>query len=245
MPRHPHSHHQSYRIPAGNLTTFLIRWFGENKTTITGAGNRTSSPVLRSGCPRLVIQEAWARLTATQLVRASEAAALRTQPAAARALRRRNQQEVTADEESFTTALRHAIRSMASTQVTASSSLHALAAAADAAARAAPHTLNIPGRQRRSPRAESTPEIPPRLRDKDDRHRKTPGHRIPALASHSPRQHHSPRERRNRPASAGPRTVEPRDQPPATRGHQPYLRIIRKRTSGHARNTRPITPQEA
>ena len=57
--------------------------FGEDKTTITGAGNRTSGPVLRSGSPRLVIQEAWAWLTATQLVRASEAAALRSGHAAA------------------------------------------------------------------------------------------------------------------------------------------------------------------
>ena len=147
--------------------TYLTRWsasettFGEDKSTITGAGNRTSGPVLRSGSPRLVIQEAWAWLTATQLVRASEAAALRTEAAAARALRRRNQQDVTADEESFTAALRHAIRSMTSTQVTASSSLHALAAAADAAARAALHTLNIPGRQRHSPRAQKArPKFP-------------------------------------------------------------------------------------
>jgi hypothetical protein len=57
--------------------TYLTRWsasettFGEDKTTITGAGDRTSGPVLRSGSPRLVIQEAWAWLTATQLVRAS------------------------------------------------------------------------------------------------------------------------------------------------------------------------------
>jgi hypothetical protein len=63
--------------------TCLTRWsasettFGEDKSTIAGAGKRTSGPVLRSGSPRLVIQEAWAWLTATQLVRASEAAALR------------------------------------------------------------------------------------------------------------------------------------------------------------------------
>jgi hypothetical protein len=146
---------------------YLTRWsasettFGEDKSTITGAGNRTSGPVLRSGSPRLVIQEAWAWLTATQLVRASEAAALGTEAAAARALRRRNQQEVTADEESFTAALRHAIRSMTSTQVTASSSLHALTAAADASARAALHTLNVPGRQRHSPRAQKArPKFP-------------------------------------------------------------------------------------
>ena len=38
-----------------------------------------SGPVLRSGSPRLVIQEAWAWLAGTQLVRASEAAALRSE----------------------------------------------------------------------------------------------------------------------------------------------------------------------
>jgi hypothetical protein len=43
---------------------------------------------------------------------------------------------------------------MASSQVTATSSLQARAAAADAAARAALHTLNIPGPQRHSPRAQ-------------------------------------------------------------------------------------------
>ena len=45
--------------------TYLTRWsasettFGEDKTTIAGAGNRTSGPVLRSGPPQLVISEAW------------------------------------------------------------------------------------------------------------------------------------------------------------------------------------------
>jgi hypothetical protein len=140
---------------------YLTRWsasettFGEDKTTITGAGNRTSGPVLRSGSPRLAIQEAWAWLTATQLVRASAAAALHGQAADARALRRRpDAGPVTADEESFTAVRHHAIRSMTSSQVTASSSLDAIAAAADAAARAALHTLNIPGRERRSERAQ-------------------------------------------------------------------------------------------
>ena len=140
--------------------TYLTRWsasettFGEDKATITGAGDRTSGPVLRSGSPRLVIQEAWAWLTATQLVRASAAAALRSQTAAARALRRQSHALATADEESFTAVWRHAIRSMTSSQVTASSSLAALAAAAEAAARAALHTLNVPGRQRHSERAQ-------------------------------------------------------------------------------------------
>jgi hypothetical protein len=140
--------------------TYLTRWsasettFGEDKATIAGAGNRTSGPVLRSGSPRLVIQEAWAWLTAAQLVRASAAAALRGEAAAARALRRKDNALVTTDEESFTAVLRHAIRSMTSSQVTASSSLPALAAAADAAARAALHALNIPGRERHSPRTQ-------------------------------------------------------------------------------------------
>jgi Insertion element 4 transposase N-terminal len=147
--------------PAGAVReAYLTRWsasettFGEDKTTIISAGNRTSGPVLRSGTPRLVISEAWAWLTATQLVRASAATALRSRTAAARALRRRDGAPVTADEESFTAVRRHAIRSMTSSQVTASSSLDALAAAADAAARAALHTLNVPGRERHSERAQ-------------------------------------------------------------------------------------------
>jgi len=147
--------------------TYLTRWsasettFGEDKTTITGAGNRTSGPVLRSGSPRLVIQEAWAWLTATQLVRASEAAALRSEAAAARALRRRDAVPVTADEESFTAARLHMLRTMESTQVTATSSLDAITAAADGAARAALHVLNVPGRQRHSRRAQKArPKFP-------------------------------------------------------------------------------------
>jgi hypothetical protein len=146
---------------------YLTRWsasettFGENKATIAGAGNRTSGPVLRSGSPQLVIQEAWAWLAATQLTRAGEAAALRGEAAAARAQRRKDTIPVTADEESFTAARHHMIRSMTSSQVTASSSLDALAAAADAAARAILHTLNIPGRQRHSERAQKArPKFP-------------------------------------------------------------------------------------
>jgi hypothetical protein len=145
--------------PAGQVReAYLTRWsscettFGEDKATITGAGNRTSGPVLRPGRPRLVIQEAWAWLTGTQLTRASAAAALAGEYAAARALRRENARPVTADEESFTASWRHAVRSMTTTQVTAASSLEAIAAAGESAARACLHTLNIPGRQRHSER---------------------------------------------------------------------------------------------
>ena len=147
--------------------TYLTRWsasettFGEDKATIAGAGNRTSGPVLRSGSPRLVIQEAWAWLAATQLTRAGAAAALRGEHAAARALRRKDSAPVSADEESFTAARRHMIRSMATTQVTATSSLDALNATADSAARAILRVLNIPGRQRHSERAQKArPKFP-------------------------------------------------------------------------------------
>jgi len=146
---------------------YLTRWsasettFGEDKTTIAGAGNRTSGPVLRSGRPRLVIQEAWAWLTATQLTRAAGTAALRGGAAAARALRRKDAAPVTADEESFTAARHHMIRSMTTAQVTASSSLDALAASADSAARAILRTLNVPGRERHSERAQKArPKFP-------------------------------------------------------------------------------------
>ena len=84
---------------------YLTRWsasettFGEDRTTITGAGDRTSGPVLRSGSPRLAVSEAWAWLTATQLVRASAAAARGSDAAAARVLRGKDRARVTTDEE--------------------------------------------------------------------------------------------------------------------------------------------------
>ena len=237
--------------PAGQVRdTYLTRWsasettFGEGKATIAGAGNRTSGPVLRSGSPRLVIQEAWAWLTATQLVRASEAAALRTEAAAARALRRQSRALVTADEESFTAALRQAIWSMTSTHVTASSSLHALAAAADATARAALHTLNVPGRQRHSPRAQKArPKCPHASATRQTITGKpqvtvfAPGFSWPAATPQPQGQEEPPRP--------GPRTVEPPARPAATRGRQLCPRIIRKQTPGHARNNRTTTPQDA
>jgi hypothetical protein len=137
------------RWPASETT------FGEDKTTITGAGDRTCGPVLRSGTPRLVIQEFWAWLTATQLVRASAAAALDSDAAAARAATRRQQaRPVTTDAVSFTAVRHHAIRSMNWSQVTAATSVPALAASADAAARTALHTLITTGRHRHSERAQ-------------------------------------------------------------------------------------------
>jgi hypothetical protein len=137
------------RWPASETT------FGEDKTTIAGAGDRTSGPVLRSGTPRLVIGEFWAWMTATQLVRASAAASLTTETAAARALRRREGSgPVTTDQVSFTTARHHAICSMIQSRVTAGTSLAALAALAEDTSRVTLHTLAVTGRQRHSPRAQ-------------------------------------------------------------------------------------------
>ena len=155
-------------VPADVLRdAYPHRWaasettFGEDKATITGAGRRTSGPVLRSGCPPLVLQEAWAWLAGTQLVRASAAAALRSEQAAARARKREDARPVTADEESFTAAWHHAVRSMETSRVTATSSLAALAAAQDSAATACLHTLNVPGRNRHSPRRQKhRPKFP-------------------------------------------------------------------------------------
>lgn len=146
---------------------YATRWsasettFGQDKATIAGAGNRTSGPVLRSGTPQLVEQEAWAWLAATQLVRASAVASLHGEEAAVRALRRKDTEPVTADGESFAAAWRHAVRSMETSQVTATSSVAATAAAADAAARAHLHALNLPGRDRHSPREQKArPKFP-------------------------------------------------------------------------------------
>jgi hypothetical protein len=137
------------RWPASETT------FGEDKTTIAGAGDRTCGPVLRSGSPRLVIQEFWAWMTATQLVRASAAASLATDAAAAHALRRREASgPVTTDQVSFTAARHHAVCSMIQSKVTAGTSLATLAALAEDTSRATLHTLISTGRQRHSPRAQ-------------------------------------------------------------------------------------------
>lgn len=140
---------------------YLTRWaasettFGENKTTITGAGDRTSGPVLRSGTPRLAVQEFWAWMTGTQLVRASAVASLTSDAADVRALRRREASPpVNTDQVSFTVTWSNAIRSMTQTKVTASTSLAGLAALAEATSRTTLHTLIVTGRQRHSPRAQ-------------------------------------------------------------------------------------------
>ena len=139
---------------------YLARWpasettFGQDQATIRGAGDRTCGPVLRSGSPRLVVQEFWAWMCGTQLVRASAAAALTSEAAVARALRRRAPAPVTADEVPFTAGWHSAIRSMTQSRVTATTSLPELAALADATARDMLHTLNTTGRQRHSVRAQ-------------------------------------------------------------------------------------------
>ncbi len=145
-------------------TAYTMRWtasettIGENKTTVTGAGPATT-PCLRSGEPDLVWQEFWAWLAATQLVRATAAAALGTRAADAAAARRTS--AAGTGQVSFTTMTRTVTTSMRQSQVTATTSLPALAAAAETAGQAAVHTLVTTGRQRYSPRRQkSRPAFP-------------------------------------------------------------------------------------
>jgi hypothetical protein len=141
-------------------TAYPMRWsasettIGENKTTVTGAGPATT-PCLRSGEPGLVYQELWAWLAATQLVRASAAAAAGTRSAAAITARRQTGPAGT-DQVSFTTMRRAATASMRQSLVTATTSLAALAALAEAAGHTALHTPNITGRQRYSQRKQKS-----------------------------------------------------------------------------------------
>jgi hypothetical protein len=150
---------------------------------------------------------AW--LTSAQLVRASEAAALRSEEAAARALRRKDAKPVTADEESFTAAWRHAVRSMETTQVTATSSIAALAAAEDAAARAPAHPEHPRPGPALAPDAESTPEVPAHVGDQADRHREIPGHRVRARPRLNPSPRPRDREEDNPPRSPWNRAPDP------------------------------------
>jgi hypothetical protein len=215
--------------PAGAVRdAYLARWsasettFGEDKTTITGAGDRTSGPVLRSGEPRLAIQEAWAWLTATQLVRASAVASLNSQAAAARALRRRDDTPaITADQISFTAVRHHAIRSMTWSSVTSSTPTAALRATAEDAALSALRTLVTTGRNRHSPREQKhRPRFPHTAATK------TTVTGIPEVTVFAPRQALAPRPGRTPgrkggpPRAAGPRPVEPRAPPAASRGTQ-------------------------
>jgi hypothetical protein len=68
---------------------YLERWpasettFGQDKATSTGAGDRTSGPVLRSSRPRPAVHVFWAWMCGTQLVLASTAAALASDAARA------------------------------------------------------------------------------------------------------------------------------------------------------------------
>jgi hypothetical protein len=161
--------------------------------------------------------------------------------------RRKDNAPVTADEESFTASRHHAIRSITSSQLTASSSLEALAAAAGAAARAA---LAHPQRSRTATAlaasAESAPEIRACLRDQADRHRETRGHRVrPRILITLPPEP-EPAGKEEQPRPPGPWTVEPRARPAATRG-RPYARTPppppRKQTQRQTQDTRTITPR--
>ena len=241
-------------VPADQVReAYLTRWsasettFGEDKATIAGAGNRTSGPVLRSGRPRLVIQEAWAWLTGTQLVRASEAAALRSGHAAARALRRRNAGP--GHRRRGILHRRPAPRHPVHGQPPRSRPPHRwrrLAAAADAAARAALHTLNLPGRQRHSERKQKArPKFGHATATKTDLHRETPGHRLRTRLLLSQRPGPGGRKEGTAPPTRGRGPWNRAPYPPRHAGRS-HARAPApgNRHNGHTRNIGTTSPQK-
>jgi hypothetical protein len=131
-PKHDIADLYSQRWSAAETT------IGENKSTITDSGP-SRGPILRSATPELIYQEMWAWLAATQLVRrAAYAVALAS--------------NVHPDEISFTTMRREAIRSMAQSQVTATTPSTARTGATGRAHRHILANKVITGRDRHSPR---------------------------------------------------------------------------------------------
>ena len=129
--------------PAAELAAcYPHRWsavetkIGEDKSAITDAGP-SRGPILRSTTPHQVIQEIWAWMTATQLVRihgcqATQAAAAGQPTASARPGRHGPRPSpVTPARVSFTVTRREAIRAMTQTLITAGVSAAALTGAAD------------------------------------------------------------------------------------------------------------------
>ena len=120
---------------------------GETKSTITDAGP-SRGPILRSESPQLVLQEIWAWLAATQLVRrAAHTAAVAG--------------NVATDEISFTTVRREAVRSMTQSQVTATTPATTRTETTNRAHRHILANKITTGRDRHSPRQQKwRPKFP-------------------------------------------------------------------------------------
>ena len=114
---------------------------GENKSLITDAGP-SRGPILRSGEPELVMQEFYAWLAAAHLVR----------QAAYAATHHATRRPVEGGQVSFTATRHEATRSITQTLVTATTSLDALATAAEQVSRAVLTRLVTPRRDRHSDR---------------------------------------------------------------------------------------------
>ena len=180
----------------------LTRWrrvgddmFWEDKTTITWVGGtRTCGPVLRSGSPRLVIQEAWPWL----IPNPSWCAPQRSRRAGA--ARRRPHTRCAAWTPSRSPPMRGSFTAARLHTGLVFDGIHpghghlvsldAITAAADGAARAALHVLNVPGRQRRlQARREGTARIsgtPPARRRASQGNPRSPSS-SPASTSSLPR----------------------------------------------------------
>ncbi len=153
--------------------------------------------------PRLVISEAWTWLTATRLVRASDAAALRSEHAAARALRRRNRRH--GHRRRGILHRRPAPRDPVH-DIVAGHSLLVVARACRRGRRRRSrplHTLNIPGRRRHSERAQKARPKFPHARPRRPPSPGNPRSQYSRRDSPSPLRHATPRERRKPPRPRG------------------------------------------
>ena len=235
--------------------TYLTRWsasettFGEDKTTIAGAGNRTSGPVLRSGQPAAGhpggLGLADRHPAGPRLRRGSAPQRARRRPRPAPERRRPGDRG----------------RGILHRRPPPHDPVHDIHPG---------HSVIVAGRDRRcsrrrrprrpahpqrprtaaalQTRAESPPEIPARHRDQDDRHRETPGHRIrtrllpePAARTGTVRKEEPARARRDR----GPwnRALPRRDTRAETTPARHPETDLRARAE-HQKPQYPIKPQK-
>ena len=214
---------------------------GLGRCALAGVGVRTGS-----GLVRPLRRARRRRLRRGSAIRARGARGRR----APRRARRRpraaweRHRPVTAGEESFTAARHHMIRSMTSTQVTASSSLGSAGRRGRRLRRcAAAHPERPCTAAALRTHTESPPQVRARLRDQADHYRETPGHRVRPrllLAAAQPgplrKEELAPHKRAADRGTARPPCHDTRAET--------MLPRHKEQTSGHTRNTRTGTSQE-
>ena len=228
--------------------TYLTRWsasettFGEGKTTITGAGNRTSGPVLRSGSPAAGHPGSMGLAD--------------RRPAGPRQRRRSPARRGGAGPRPAPQGQRpgHRGRGILHSRPSPRDPLHDILPG---------HGVIVTGRARRrsrcrrprraahperrrpgtplTARPESPPEIPAHSRDQEHRHQETPGHRVRAQPGVNRGRAGNPSGRRNRPGRRGPDrgTAPPRRDTRANTMPAHHRRHHRNRFKDRNRATKP------